>query len=74
VHSDKHGTKFAQGAEGKMDEGLLTYYYKEWDRFTTAMTFVNNIFQYLVLPSARFLFFFGTQLTQAESALDKTRS
>jgi len=34
-------------AETKMDEGLLHYYNTEWARYTTAMKYVNNIFQYL---------------------------
>ncbi len=32
-----------------MDESLLVYYFKEWERFTLAMHYVNNIFQYLVI-------------------------
>jgi cullin 1 len=43
----KHMKTLLKAAENRMDEALLTYYYKEWDRFTTAMNFVNNIFQYL---------------------------
>ena len=31
-----------------MDEGLLHYYNTEWDRYTTAMRYINHIFQYLV--------------------------
>ena len=31
-----------------MDEALLQYYNTEWERFTTAMKFINHIFQYLV--------------------------
>lgn len=31
-----------------MDDSLLNYYKKEWDRYTTAMKYINNIFQYLV--------------------------
>jgi hypothetical protein len=27
---------------------LLNYYKKEWDRFTTAMKYIHNIFEYLV--------------------------
>ncbi|GAM20622.1 hypothetical protein SAMD00019534_037970 [Acytostelium subglobosum LB1] len=34
-------------AETKMDESLLNYYYSEWDRYTCAMKYINNIFQYL---------------------------
>lgn len=32
-----------------MDEGLLHYYNTEWIRYTTAMKYINHIFQYLVL-------------------------
>jgi hypothetical protein len=31
-----------------MDESLLVYYFREWERFTLAMTYINNIFHYLV--------------------------
>jgi hypothetical protein len=45
--------KLCKQAEGKMDDDLLMYYSKEWERFTTAMKYINNIFDYLV----RSLFF-----------------
>ncbi|KAJ3037006.1 hypothetical protein HDV00_002138 [Rhizophlyctis rosea] len=35
--------------ESQNDEGFLTYYTKEWTRFTTASTFVHHIFRYLNL-------------------------
>jgi cullin 1 len=34
-------------AETRMDEALLQYYFTEWERFTTAMKYINHIFQYL---------------------------
>eukprot|EP01114_Cavostelium_apophysatum_P016115 TRINITY_DN4532_c0_g1_i1.p1 TRINITY_DN4532_c0_g1~~TRINITY_DN4532_c0_g1_i1.p1 ORF type:complete len:760 (-),score=226.85 TRINITY_DN4532_c0_g1_i1:63-2342(-) len=34
-------------AETRMDEGLLHYYNTEWVRYTTAMKYINHIFQYL---------------------------
>lgn len=37
----------AKAAESKMDEGLLSYYHTEWIRYTTAMKYINHIFQYL---------------------------
>ncbi len=36
-----------KGAEGLMDESLLLYYHKEWQRFTAALRYVNHIFSYL---------------------------
>lgn len=36
-----------RGASGLMDENLLSYYHKEWIRFTAALRFVNHIFSYL---------------------------
>jgi len=43
-----HMKKLCKQAEGKMDDDLLMYYSKEWERFTTAMKYINNIFDYLV--------------------------
>jgi cullin 1 len=43
----KHMKHLGKQAEGKMDEALLMYYSKEWERFTTAMKYINNIFDYL---------------------------
>jgi len=42
-----HMKKLCKQAEGKMDDDLLMYYSKEWERFTTAMKYINNIFDYL---------------------------
>jgi cullin 1 len=42
-----HMQKLCKQAEGKMDDDLLMYYSKEWERFTTAMKYINNIFDYL---------------------------
>jgi cullin 1 len=36
-----------QGSKGLTDETLLTYYIREWKRYTTAATFVNHLFKYL---------------------------
>lgn len=30
-----------------VDEALLTFYIKEWDRYTTAAKYINHLFQYL---------------------------
>lgn len=43
----KHMKNLSKQAEGKMDDALLMYYSKEWERFTTAMKYINNIFDYL---------------------------
>lgn len=42
-----HMTDLLKIAETRMDEGLLHYYYREWERYTTAMSYVNHIFHYL---------------------------
>jgi len=36
-----------RGSKGLTDETLLTYYIREWKRYTTAATFVNHLFKYL---------------------------
>lgn len=43
----KHMKSLQKVAESRMDEGLLHYYHTEWVRFTTAMKYINHIFQYL---------------------------
>eukprot|EP01089_Gocevia_fonbrunei_P002144 TRINITY_DN12137_c0_g1_i1.p1 TRINITY_DN12137_c0_g1~~TRINITY_DN12137_c0_g1_i1.p1 ORF type:complete len:763 (-),score=161.61 TRINITY_DN12137_c0_g1_i1:105-2393(-) len=43
----KHMRTLVKEADSKMDDVLLTYYTKEWERFTTAMKYINNIFDYL---------------------------
>lgn len=37
-----------QVAETRMDDSLLNYYKKEWDRITTSMSYISKIFRYLV--------------------------
>jgi len=34
-----------------MDDSLLNYYKKEWDRITTSMSYIAKIFRYLVRQS-----------------------
>lgn len=34
-------------SKGHIDEALLTYYIREWDRYTTAAKYVNHLFKYL---------------------------
>ena len=36
-----------QGAEDKMDEGLISYYGEEWDRYATGVSYCNRLFTYL---------------------------
>jgi len=43
----KHMKGLLKVAETRMDEGLLHYYHTEWVRYTTAMKYINHIFQYL---------------------------
>ncbi|KAM9979852.1 hypothetical protein ACTFIZ_006093 [Dictyostelium cf. discoideum] len=43
----KHMSQLLKLTETKMDEPLLNYYYTEWDRYTSAMKYINNIFQYM---------------------------
>jgi len=44
---EKHMKSILKSAESKMDDTLLNFYKVEWDRYTTAMRYINNIFQYL---------------------------
>lgn len=34
-------------SQGHVDEALLTYYIREWDRYTTAAKYTNHLFRYL---------------------------
>jgi len=43
----EHVNSILTGGETRMDDSLLNYYKKEWDRYTTALKVVNHIFQYL---------------------------
>jgi len=42
-----HVENILKNAETRMDDSLLNYYKKEWDRYTTALKVIHNIFQYL---------------------------
>ena len=47
-----------------MDDVLLMYYSKEWERFTTAMKYINNIFDYLVFTAENlYIFVFGLKIS-----------
>jgi cullin 1 len=43
----KHIKGLLKTAESRAEDSLLNYYKKEWDRFTTAMNYINHIFSYL---------------------------
>ena len=43
----QHVTDIKTGAEVHTDEALLSYYIKEWNRFTTAAKYTNHLFRYL---------------------------
>ena len=43
----KHLEKIRANAKNHSDEALLTFYIKEWDRYTTAAKYINNFFRYL---------------------------
>ncbi|KAL6068140.1 Cullin 1 [Balamuthia mandrillaris] len=43
----KHMKHLCKEAENRMDDALLMYYSKEWERFTTAMKYITHIFDYL---------------------------
>eukprot|EP01098_Paradermamoeba_levis_P002421 TRINITY_DN12812_c0_g1_i1.p1 TRINITY_DN12812_c0_g1~~TRINITY_DN12812_c0_g1_i1.p1 ORF type:complete len:196 (+),score=58.65 TRINITY_DN12812_c0_g1_i1:245-832(+) len=43
----KHVRNLNKEAESKMDEDLLNFYFTQWKSFTTAMKYINHIYQYL---------------------------
>lgn len=43
----KHLAEVQQRSKEHVDEALLTYYIKEWNRFTTAAQYNNHLFRYL---------------------------
>lgn len=42
-----HLEMLSQRSKGHADEALLTYYIREWDRYTTAAKYTNHLFRYL---------------------------
>ena len=42
-----HLEELHKNSQGHVDEALLTYYIREWDRYTTAAKYVNHLFRYL---------------------------
>lgn len=47
VYLNSHLRGVYNGSRGLTDEILLTYYIKEWKRYTTAAQYVNHLFKYL---------------------------
>ena len=43
----EHLEKLHTQSKGHVDEALLTYYIREWDRYTTAAKYTNHLFRYL---------------------------
>jgi len=43
----RHLTGVMDGTYGLTDEALLTYYIREWKRYTTAAQYNNHVFRYL---------------------------
>ncbi|CAG8517302.1 9020_t:CDS:10 [Paraglomus occultum] len=43
----RHLDKIRRDSEQYMDENLLQYYTKQWEKYTTASTYVNHVFRYL---------------------------
>ncbi|KOS17945.1 Cullin-1 [Escovopsis weberi] len=44
---NEHLTSLVQESKSHTDEALLTYYIKEWDRYTVAAKYIHHLFQYL---------------------------
>ena len=42
-----HLTNIYEQSKSHADEALLSYYIREWDRYTTAAKFINHLFRYL---------------------------
>lgn len=42
-----HLEKLYENSKGHVDEALLTYYIREWDRYTTAAKYTHHLFRYL---------------------------
>ena len=43
----RHLEQLWTNSQGLVDEALLTYYIREWDRYTTAANYINHLFRYL---------------------------
>ena len=47
IYLKKHLEGIHDQSKGHKDEALLTFYIKEWDRYTTAAKYINHLFRYL---------------------------
>ena len=47
VYLKTHLETLHERSKGHVDEALLTYYIREWDRYTTAAKYTNHLFRYL---------------------------
>ena len=43
----RHLTGLKYQTQGYVDEALLAFYIKEWDRYTMAAKYINHLFRYL---------------------------
>jgi len=43
----RHLSGLKEQSQNHVDEALLTFYIKEWNRYTTAAKFINDLFRYL---------------------------
>ena len=47
TYLNQHLTQLKGQSRSHSDEALLTFYIKEWDRYTTAAKYINHLFRYL---------------------------
>lgn len=47
TYLSKHLTEIHEKSISHVDEALLAYYIREWDRYTTAAKYINHLFRYL---------------------------
>lgn len=47
TYLSKHLAEIHEKSIGHVDEALLAYYIREWDRYTTAAKYINHLFRYL---------------------------
>ena len=47
VYLKTHLEKLHEKSKAHVDEALLSYYIREWDRYTTAAKYTNHLFRYL---------------------------
>lgn len=47
TYLSEHLAEIHEKSVGHVDEALLAYYIREWDRYTTAAKYINHLFRYL---------------------------